>query len=95
MARVEERCTRACVYVSTFFEIHKAEMLASLAHRNIIGFYGACTTAPNFFIVTEFAQNGSLFHFLEKYTLEHSRLAVRRDRLLLVSHKITSLIGNV
>ena len=28
----------------------EARLLASLRHRNIIRFYGACTTAPDFFL---------------------------------------------
>eukprot|EP00049_Salpingoeca_infusionum_P024160 m.15021 g.15021 ORF g.15021 m.15021 type:complete len:766 (+) comp6484_c0_seq1:258-2555(+) len=44
----------------------EAELLASLRHKNIILFLGACTQAPNSFLVTEFAEYGSLYHFLEQ-----------------------------
>jgi sterile alpha motif and leucine zipper-containing kinase AZK len=43
----------------------EARMLSLIRHRNIIQFYGACTAAPNSCLVTEFASQGSLYHFLE------------------------------
>ena len=46
---------------------HQASLLASLRHRNIIKFLGACTAAPNSFLVTEYAQHGSLYGFLESW----------------------------
>eukprot|EP00043_Microstomoeca_roanoka_P015685 m.157511 g.157511 ORF g.157511 m.157511 type:complete len:840 (-) comp16310_c0_seq2:138-2657(-) len=54
----------------------EATLLASLRHRNIITFYGACTAAPNSFLVTEYAEHGSLYNFLE----DLERLEVRRIR---------------
>eukprot|EP00056_Hartaetosiga_gracilis_P010619 m.158492 g.158492 ORF g.158492 m.158492 type:complete len:948 (-) comp13353_c1_seq3:28-2871(-) len=43
----------------------EARVLASLRHKNIIGFHGACTQVPNSFLVTEYAQEGSLYSLLE------------------------------
>ncbi|KAL3245566.1 hypothetical protein MRX96_046873 [Rhipicephalus microplus] len=38
----------------------EAQVLSVLSHRNIITFYGAATKAPNFCIITEYAEHGSL-----------------------------------
>jgi hypothetical protein len=43
-------------------------------HRNIITFFGAHTTAPNFFLVIEYAEKGSLFSYLEMFTLDYLRV---------------------
>ncbi|XP_054715640.1 mitogen-activated protein kinase kinase kinase 20-like [Uloborus diversus] len=42
----------------------EAQVLSLLSHRNIIKFFGAVTKSPNYCIVTEFSENGSLFAFL-------------------------------
>lgn len=42
----------------------EAQVLSVLSHKNIIKFYGAATKAPNFCIVTEYAEHGSLYAFL-------------------------------
>ncbi|XP_037285704.2 mitogen-activated protein kinase kinase kinase 20 [Rhipicephalus microplus] len=42
----------------------EAQVLSVLSHRNIITFYGAATKAPNFCIITEYAEHGSLYAFL-------------------------------
>lgn len=42
----------------------EAQVLSVLSHKNIITFYGAATKAPNFCIVTEYAEHGSLYAFL-------------------------------
>ncbi|XP_064455448.1 mitogen-activated protein kinase kinase kinase 20-like [Ornithodoros turicata] len=44
----------------------EAQVLSVLSHRNIIKFYGATTKAPNFCIITEYAELGSLYAFLAK-----------------------------
>lgn len=42
----------------------EAQVLSVLSHKNIIKFYGAAIKAPNFCIVTEYAEHGSLYAFL-------------------------------
>ncbi|KAH7962370.1 hypothetical protein HPB52_015752 [Rhipicephalus sanguineus] len=42
----------------------EAQVLSVLSHKNIITFYGAATKAPNFCIITEYAEHGSLYAFL-------------------------------
>lgn len=42
----------------------EAQVLSVLSHKNIITFYGAATKAPNFCILTEYAEHGSLYAFL-------------------------------
>ncbi|KAM9850437.1 mitogen-activated protein kinase kinase kinase 20 [Aulostomus maculatus] len=43
---------------------NEAEILSILSHRNIIQFYGAIVEAPNYGIVTEYANGGSLYDYL-------------------------------
>ncbi|XP_069558680.1 mitogen-activated protein kinase kinase kinase 20 isoform X1 [Brachyistius frenatus] len=43
---------------------NEAEILSVLSHRNIIQFYGAIVEAPNYGIVTEYANGGSLYDYL-------------------------------
>ncbi|KAI0234971.1 Mitogen-activated protein kinase kinase kinase 20 [Lamellibrachia satsuma] len=43
----------------------EAEVLSILSHRNIIQFYGAVTTQPNYCLVTEYAAHGSVYSFLQ------------------------------
>ncbi|CAI2347784.1 unnamed protein product [Caenorhabditis sp. 36 PRJEB53466] len=43
----------------------EAEILSKIRHKNIIQFYGICKSAgTDFFIVTEFAENGSLYDYI-------------------------------
>ncbi|VDK48365.1 unnamed protein product [Anisakis simplex] len=42
----------------------EADILSRIRHRNIIQFYGVSKTDPDFFIVTEFAEGGSLYDYL-------------------------------
>lgn len=50
------------VAVKKVFILEKeAEILSKIRHRNIIQFFGVAYTQPDFFIVTEFAERGSLF----------------------------------
>lgn len=42
----------------------EAQVLSLLSHKNIIKFFGAVTVPPNYCILTEYAENGSLFAFL-------------------------------
>jgi sterile alpha motif and leucine zipper-containing kinase AZK len=39
-------------------------MLSMVRHKNIVQFYGVCSAAPDYCIVTEYASNGSLSAFL-------------------------------
>ncbi|KAJ3424129.1 leucine-rich repeat receptor protein kinase ems1 [Anaeramoeba flamelloides] len=41
-------------------------MLSKTRHPNIVLFMGACTIYPNVFIVTEYCEEGSLYHCLRK-----------------------------
>jgi alpha-tubulin suppressor-like RCC1 family protein len=50
--------------VATFVE--ECNILKNLRHPHILLFMGACTVAPNFFIVTEFCDNGNLFELLHQ-----------------------------
>ncbi|KAL3831637.1 hypothetical protein ACJMK2_023365 [Sinanodonta woodiana] len=43
----------------------EAQVLSALNHRNIIQFYGAVTQESNFCLVTEYAENGSLYAHLQ------------------------------
>ncbi|XP_064647541.1 mitogen-activated protein kinase kinase kinase 20-like [Lineus longissimus] len=43
----------------------EASVLSMLSHRNIIQFYGAVLQEPNYCLVTEYAENGSLYAFLQ------------------------------
>uniref|UniRef100_A0A0N5BPH7 Protein kinase domain-containing protein n=1 Tax=Strongyloides papillosus TaxID=174720 RepID=A0A0N5BPH7_STREA len=50
------------VAMKKVFELDKeAEILAQIRHRNIIKFYGVALAKPDYYIVTEFAANGSLY----------------------------------
>eukprot|EP00053_Salpingoeca_punica_P020922 m.212479 g.212479 ORF g.212479 m.212479 type:complete len:598 (-) comp20490_c0_seq1:198-1991(-) len=53
---------------------NEANLLASLRHKNIITFFGACTNAPNSFLVTEYAEHGSLYEFLIENELDYHRI---------------------
>jgi serine/threonine protein kinase len=52
------------------------EILSQIRHRNIIQFYGVSQANPDFFIVTEYAENGSLYEHLhnkdEQISLERT-----------------------
>ncbi|XP_064401768.1 mitogen-activated protein kinase kinase kinase 20-like [Halichondria panicea] len=52
----------------------EAEVLSSLSHRNIIQFYGAVTVAPNYSIITEYAECGSLYEFLKKESIDFNQI---------------------
>uniref|UniRef100_A0A914X470 Mitogen-activated protein kinase kinase kinase n=2 Tax=Plectus sambesii TaxID=2011161 RepID=A0A914X470_9BILA len=61
------------VAVKKVFMLEKeAYILSRVRHRNIIQFYGVCPTNPDFFIVTEFAEHGSLYDYL--HNEEHPNL---------------------
>uniref|UniRef100_A0A0K0DZ30 Protein kinase domain-containing protein n=1 Tax=Strongyloides stercoralis TaxID=6248 RepID=A0A0K0DZ30_STRER len=50
------------VALKKVFDLDKeAEILAQIRHRNIIKFYGVSLAKPDYYIVTEFAANGSLY----------------------------------
>ncbi|KFM79472.1 Mitogen-activated protein kinase kinase kinase MLT, partial [Stegodyphus mimosarum] len=42
----------------------EAQVLSLLSHKNIIKFFGAVTISPNYCIITEYSENGSLYAFL-------------------------------
>ncbi|KAL5007152.1 hypothetical protein ScPMuIL_015958 [Solemya velum] len=44
----------------------EAEVLSVLSHRNIIQFYGAVSKPPNYCLVTEYADGGSLYAYLQR-----------------------------
>uniref|UniRef100_F1KTA7 Mitogen-activated protein kinase kinase kinase MLT n=1 Tax=Ascaris suum TaxID=6253 RepID=F1KTA7_ASCSU len=44
----------------------EADILSKIRHRNIIQFFGVSQTNPDFFIVTEFAEGGSLYDYVHK-----------------------------
>ncbi|CAI4229175.1 unnamed protein product [Auanema sp. JU1783] len=44
----------------------EAEILSKIRHRNIIEFYGISNTNSNVYILTEYAENGSLYDYLHK-----------------------------
>ncbi|TKR78103.1 hypothetical protein L596_018964 [Steinernema carpocapsae] len=48
----------------------EADILSKVRHRNIIQFFGVCHTNPDFFIVTEFAENGCLFEYLHEHDFQ-------------------------
>jgi alpha-tubulin suppressor-like RCC1 family protein/predicted Ser/Thr protein kinase len=50
--------------ITTFIE--ECNILKNLRHPNILLFMGACTISPNFFIVTEYCDNGNLFELLHQ-----------------------------
>lgn len=75
-----ERCgggAFGCVYRALWKSLNKiiavkkllvlekeAQVLSLLSHKNIIKFFGAVTISPNYCIITEYSENGSLFAFL-------------------------------
>jgi alpha-tubulin suppressor-like RCC1 family protein len=44
--------------------IEELNLLKKLRHPNILLYVGACTTGPNYFLVTEYCEQGNLFDFL-------------------------------
>ncbi|XP_072540018.1 protein kinase Npk [Salminus brasiliensis] len=55
------------VAVKKLLKIDKeAEILSVLSHKNIIQFYGAILEEPNYAIVTEYANGGSLYEYLSR-----------------------------
>lgn len=52
----------------------EAKVLSSLSHRNIVQFFGAVTKSPNYCIVTEYAELGSVFDYLQKHSIEYTQL---------------------
>ena len=44
--------------------VDECNILKNLHHPNILLFMGACTTGPQYFVVTEFCDNGNLFEYL-------------------------------
>ena len=58
--------------------IDECNIMKNLHHPNILLFMGACTTGPEFFVVTEYCENGNLFELLhinqsQKLTYEDVR----------------------
>lgn len=48
----------------------EVDILSLIRHRNIIQFYGVSPANPDFYIVTEFAENGSLYEYLHNDSVE-------------------------
>ncbi|KAL3113508.1 hypothetical protein niasHT_013618 [Heterodera trifolii] len=66
-----------CVAMKKVFMLDKeVEILSQIRHRNIIQFYGVSVANPDFWIVTEYAENGSLFDNLhnKEQPLEFGRI---------------------
>jgi mitogen-activated protein kinase kinase kinase 9 len=58
--------------------IDECNIMKNLHHPNILLFMGACTKGPEFFVVTEYCENGNLFELLhinqsQKFTYEDVR----------------------
>jgi sterile alpha motif and leucine zipper-containing kinase AZK len=75
------------------------EILSQIRHRNIIQFYGISQANPDFFIVTEFAENGSLYEHLhnkdEQISLERTiKWAIQIARGVAYLHYEVSGHGN-
>uniref|UniRef100_A0A8R1ETJ1 Protein kinase domain-containing protein n=1 Tax=Caenorhabditis japonica TaxID=281687 RepID=A0A8R1ETJ1_CAEJA len=58
--------TQRTIALKKVFVLEKeAEILSKIRHKNIIQFYGICKASGNdFFIVTEFAERGSLYDYI-------------------------------
>ncbi|KJE93839.1 plaucible mixed-lineage kinase [Capsaspora owczarzaki ATCC 30864] len=52
----------------------EVDLLNSLRHRNIVQFIGVSSALGNLMIVTEFAQHGSLFDYIQKHELAFDRI---------------------
>lgn len=56
----------------------EVRQLSRVKHENIVQLYGACTRGPNFCLVMEYAEGGSLYNVLHgqgpkiRYTLGHA-----------------------
>ncbi|KAI1720005.1 protein tyrosine kinase domain-containing protein [Ditylenchus destructor] len=50
----------------------EVDILSQIRHRNIIQFFGVSHANPDFYIVTEFAENGSLYEYLHNASAEMS-----------------------
>ncbi|KAI1727612.1 protein tyrosine kinase domain-containing protein [Ditylenchus destructor] len=48
----------------------EVDILSQIRHRNIIQFFGVSHANPDFYIVTEFAENGSLYEYLHNASAE-------------------------
>uniref|UniRef100_A0A0N5AQD9 Protein kinase domain-containing protein n=1 Tax=Syphacia muris TaxID=451379 RepID=A0A0N5AQD9_9BILA len=63
-----KNCSKeVAVAIKKVFMLEKeADILSKVRHRNIIQFFGVSHTSLDFFIVTEFAENGSLYDYVHK-----------------------------
>jgi len=48
----------------------EVDILSQIRHRNIIQFFGVSPANPDFYIVTEYAENGSLYEYLHNDSAE-------------------------
>uniref|UniRef100_A0A1X7VP51 Protein kinase domain-containing protein n=1 Tax=Amphimedon queenslandica TaxID=400682 RepID=A0A1X7VP51_AMPQE len=63
------------VAVKKLLELEKeAEVLSSLSHRNVVQFFGAVITKPNYCLVTEYAELGSLYEYLRSNTIDFNQI---------------------
>ncbi|CAD6185977.1 unnamed protein product [Caenorhabditis auriculariae] len=57
---------RVVALKKVFVLAKEAEILSKIRHKNIIQFYGVCKSENDFLIVTECAENGSLYDHIHK-----------------------------
>lgn len=61
----------------------EAEVLSSLSHRNIVQFLGAVTAQPNYCIVTEYAELGSLYDYLRQHSIDFRQILLWAKQIAL------------
>lgn len=69
--------------------LREINVMSKLRHQNVLLFLGACIQKPNFCLVTEFIQNGSLNHVLKKEKLSLVRkitIAIETTKALMYLH---------
>jgi len=61
----------------------QAEVLSSLSHRNVVQFLGAVTVKPNYCIVTEYAELGSLYDYLRHHMINFRQILLWSKQIAL------------
>jgi sterile alpha motif and leucine zipper-containing kinase AZK len=61
----------------------EADVLSSLSHRNIVQFMGAIVQPPHYCLVTEFAECGSLYDYLRKFTIDFRQILLWAKQIAL------------
>jgi sterile alpha motif and leucine zipper-containing kinase AZK len=59
------------------------EVLSTLSHRHIVQFYGACTAAPDYCIITEYAELGSLFQYLQDNQIDFGQILLWAKQIIM------------